>query len=369
MGMLAEWFVQLATKGKATVQKDVDETKKGLENASKSAANFGQKAQMAFLAASAAAVGFARAGLQGTAQGDMLALAFQRMTREVAGVALPVIELLGKVINGVTNGLKKLSGDGQAAVLALAGAIAVAIGVATGGISFIISGIIAIVAAMDKMSNGALSSGIMSLFEKLGAVLLPIITSNLQVIMAVLQPIFSIVNAILAPFAKVGEMLGRIVNKLTPLFEIAAKLSPVVVILSAIAGLFEMMAPVIEVAIIKPLEMVASAIEVLLAKMRDFYEQLRKAPGGSFLPEWRESKTGRSQVSVKGGGFEDGAATFKRIQSGIGQNIGTPEKQLKTAEDQLKEQQQTNVLLKAVVKGGVSTVSPVAGQVLGLLGF
>lgn len=104
-------------------QNEQDEKKKGEEFAAKNKENTlqriknAQEAQLAivnsFKAASNAVLGFVKAGLAGTVQGEMLAWQFTLLNREIAGIFLPVIYKLQSFMEQLVQKFRSLTGEQQ----------------------------------------------------------------------------------------------------------------------------------------------------------------------------------------------------------------------------------------------------------------
>lgn len=84
-----DWMLLVAEKGKAVAV---------MERLQKSYQGFHVWAGRAFTVATVGLMGFIRAGLQGTAEGEVLSLRMQELSREIASVFLPTIH---KVIDGI----------------------------------------------------------------------------------------------------------------------------------------------------------------------------------------------------------------------------------------------------------------------------
>ena len=141
MGMLADWYVQLSTKGKEKVEKDIDDAGKALDKAKEKAKKFEETLNTAFLVATGGITAFVMKGLSGTEQGERMAAAFQVLAETIASIFLPAVEMLTAGLIKLAGWLDKLGTEGQFAILAFGTAVATAMAIATGGITAIITAI------------------------------------------------------------------------------------------------------------------------------------------------------------------------------------------------------------------------------------
>jgi hypothetical protein len=107
---------------------------------------FVQRVRFGFAVATASVVGFARAGLQETVEGYQLGLAFTRLSREIAGIFLPVVTAATKVVNRMADALGSLSGRQQDQILKW-GLIAAGVGTFIGFVPRIVGGLQSVAAA------------------------------------------------------------------------------------------------------------------------------------------------------------------------------------------------------------------------------
>jgi hypothetical protein len=76
-------------------------------------AKFGTVARLALAGATASVVGFVRAGLSGTVEGNYLSLQWQMLSREIASVFLPLIRTLTSLVQQLVVKFQQLDGEGQ----------------------------------------------------------------------------------------------------------------------------------------------------------------------------------------------------------------------------------------------------------------
>ncbi len=88
-----------------------------LRNNEKDFRRLGIAAGIGIAGAVGLAAGLVRSGLQGTVEGQRLDLAWTRLSRQVAGIAVPAIERLVKVLESITNAFRSLSGPQQRIIL------------------------------------------------------------------------------------------------------------------------------------------------------------------------------------------------------------------------------------------------------------
>jgi hypothetical protein len=105
-GQLGSFYVELTTKGKANILTDVEEIRRALNKSDKEDEKQHREkkkrltalgvamegVRLRTIAAGAAILGFARAGLSGTTHGAALSIRFQQLSREITALFLPAIE-------------------------------------------------------------------------------------------------------------------------------------------------------------------------------------------------------------------------------------------------------------------------------------
>ncbi len=103
-------FGQAGVDAMKKIKAETEQNAKKFDDAKRSVIGWG-------LAAEAAVLGFVRAGLAGTAQGNYLAIQFERLSREVAGIFLPAVEKLIEYLEKTVNWFRGLSGAQQDAIM------------------------------------------------------------------------------------------------------------------------------------------------------------------------------------------------------------------------------------------------------------
>lgn len=117
MGLLSEFFVQFSAKGVAETSAAFDTVEARAKRTSSAISDFGRQATSGLRAASAAMTGFTVAGLAGTTQGAQLTFQMQRLSREIASVALPVVQKLTSAVKGVADWFHGLSRGQQDTIM------------------------------------------------------------------------------------------------------------------------------------------------------------------------------------------------------------------------------------------------------------
>lgn len=117
MGLLSELFVQFSAKGVEETSRAFDTVEARARRTSSAIKDFGQQATAGLRAATAAMTGFTVAGLAGTTQGAQLTFQMQRLSREIASVALPVVTKLTSAVKGVADWFHGLSRGQQDTIM------------------------------------------------------------------------------------------------------------------------------------------------------------------------------------------------------------------------------------------------------------
>lgn len=138
MAALAEWFVEISSKGHDQVIKHTDEIKKKTKEAEETTKKWDKAMQMVsrgFMAAVAGAAMMVRKGLENTEEGDRLAKAFDRVAEAITNTLLPVIEAITVALEWVADAFDQVGPHGQTAILMIAAAAAALMAILTGGIA------------------------------------------------------------------------------------------------------------------------------------------------------------------------------------------------------------------------------------------
>lgn len=322
---------------------------KGLEGRLTAVSKLTDAAKVGFSLLTGVVGGFVTAGLAGTGQAERLGQALQNLSREIAGIFLPVVE---KVIDGVkkvTSWFEQLSGHQQdqimrwtaaagaalfmlaifpkivtgitavigaiRAVTAALAAAGAASGIATGGLTTIL-GIVASLVAAFVGFGAASEEG----FGSLSKLIEPIQSAFGRITEAV-APLFAAVD-------KIGELFTRLIDSAVgPLtFVMNALADVVIVFVDALIVLQSVLSPVVDLLVqflsfaselaSKVANFLAPAFEAMVAPLKE---------AAAFLE--RIGLLSRQQASTKsephrkpegtGGQFEDVQATFRRIQSAV----------------------------------------------------
>jgi hypothetical protein len=140
MPQLAELSVELALKGWHEVEQKLKTTKGTAELVEAGIKKIGHTAKYAFAIGTASILGFVRAGLQGTAQGEMLHYRMQMLSREIANVFLPTINKANEYLGQAVSWFRGLNGEQQDNIRKYA---------------FIALGILGVVGALPKLVAAA----------------------------------------------------------------------------------------------------------------------------------------------------------------------------------------------------------------------
>lgn len=130
MGLLAEYYVQLSAKGDRELSRTLDDGEKKMTKLQETGKKLEQTLSRAFLISSASVLGFVRAGLQGTYEGERLSLAFQRLNQQLAAIFLPVIKAVTDGLQRMTAWFRSLSGAQQDMIMKTVGWTLALLGVA-----------------------------------------------------------------------------------------------------------------------------------------------------------------------------------------------------------------------------------------------
>src|SRR5688500_679476 len=113
MSTLGQFFIELTVKGADKVGIAIEGVLGQLKKLDVSGKAVASTFVSTFKAASAAVTGLAAAGMVGTVEGNNMAFAWQRLSREIASIALPVFEAITNVVRKLTTFLQSLSGAQQ----------------------------------------------------------------------------------------------------------------------------------------------------------------------------------------------------------------------------------------------------------------
>jgi hypothetical protein len=327
-GQLGSWYIEVVTKGKATVLSDVQEVrlamskvdtehKKQTDDQKKRVNTLGavwqrvgvmmqtagQHMRMGLIAASAAMVGFARAGLSGTTHGAALSLRFQMLSREITQLFLPAIEGGIMVIGKLVQWFRRMDGQAQAAAGAILG-IGVALKVALLGhpIMALVVGMASFV--LSTKEGHELLKQLADIGKSLANIFGPILSAALSDLKYALEGIVSGARELAVIMRGVAQDMTRSRSGNTPRWWLA--IAP-----SWLGG--------------------ASSPEELAGSV-----------GGRTRPAAPGGPTPRRELTPAGGQWEGFEQTFRRIQS-LGVTTDIPNQQL-------AEQRRTNEILNRVLQ-------------------
>ncbi len=261
------------------VQQQAEATRKKFDDATRTLTIFGA-------AGTAAILGFTRAGLAGTAQGNYLALTMERLSREVAGIFLPTVEKLIGYLEETVDWFRSLSGEQQDSIQKW-----VLIG----------AGVLAVVVILPKLLGG------------IGAVI--------TVAKGLYLAIVGIPAAIAWITAAIPPLIGAVSSLSASLFAFAA--NPVVLAIAGIAALVLALLPLIE------------KLKEGTAAWNDFSKAAgslggansdlaggavrRQGPISDLELGGKKKDRGKDHRSAQlvGGGFEALEQTYRRIQESV----------------------------------------------------
>jgi phage-related protein len=342
---LAQQYIEFVARGLDKVEAGM----KGLEGRLTAVSKLADAAKVGFSLLTGVVGGFVTAGLAGTGQAERLGQALQSLSREIAGIFLPVVE---KVIDGVkkvTSWFEQLSGHQQDQIMrwtAAAGAalfmLAIFPKIVT-GITAVIGAIRAVTAALAAAgaASGIATGGLTTIFGIVASLVAAFVGfgaaseegfGSLSKLIEPIQAAFGRITEAAAPlFAavdKIGELFTRLIDSAVgPLnFVMGALADVVIVFVDALIVLQSVLSPVVDLLVqflsfaselaSKVANFLAPAFEAMVAPLKE---------AAAFLE--RIGLLSRQQVSTKsephrkpegtGGQFEDVQATFRRIQSAV----------------------------------------------------
>lgn len=162
---LAELFVEISLKGIAGFSQGLSNVHNQLKAIQTGAQAVGDVGTKAFAAMSIALGGWLRAGFSATAQGNLLALQFTLLHREIASLFLPELLKVTQALTQLVNWFQRLTGAQQENIKRWIEGALVAAGVAIvlpkviGGIAAVVVGIKALTVALFGL--GAASGGVL----------------------------------------------------------------------------------------------------------------------------------------------------------------------------------------------------------------
>lgn len=293
-----------------------------------------------FVMLTGAILGFVRAGLAGTVQGEMLSFRMQMLSREIAGIFLPAISAVIDKLSQAVAWFRNLSGEKQNLIMKFALATVAALGVAmvfpkiVAGVQLAIIGIKALMAviAAAGAEAGIASGGLLPLLGVLvtaGVALGTFLfatksgSSGLQQLYATGQ---QLVQNVMPSLNRVMTDVTRLINTI---------------------------AHVAVPAIVEAFKLWAHWIEIVVMLLEKLYMVWKITPAGQLFRALaaEEEPAGNKDHRVptrSGTGFEDFMATYQRIaNAAAGAGIDPQERAAKAAE---KTEQNTNKILDFLEK-------------------
>ncbi len=239
----------------------------------------GEAATVPFVIASAAIGGWVRAGLSGTTMGERLGLQFSLLSREIASLFIPVLEMVIGALQRVTDWFRSLSGETQALIGWTATAVVGLLGVAT-----ILPRIIGGISAMGNVLSVLAANPIVAIVGAIAALLVGTEAGR------------GALGRLAEAFAPILSAVGRLFGALKPVFDLIGQ---------AVSALADGIASVVG--------KVADAVE----SVGDFLGNTGRAVGEGVLGGQAGPREGsnRQELANAGGKKEGLSAAFDRFQS------------------------------------------------------
>lgn len=283
-------------------------------------------------------MGFVRAGLAGTVQGDRLSMAVTMLSQQIASVFLPVVEAVTVKIQALAQWMRHLTGAKQEAIMKWVGVAAAVLGVVM-VLPKVVGGIQAVIGIVKLMSTVIAAVGAEAGIASGG--ILPLIGIIVTAAVA-LGAFMAKTKAGGAALDKLQETAGRLVATIMPTLnrlmttgtQILERLGESV--LPVVVAQFEMMASTIEVVFLA-VEKLNGALENLEKKSKFLGAIGRGLAGPLFWggggPGGKDQAGNRHQVTPNDKGFESAIDTWRRFATA---GSKTP------AQEQVSEQKETN---------------------------
>jgi hypothetical protein len=203
---LFDLFCDVSVRGLDVFSKAVGEVRKQLDGVQQGAAAVGRVANYGFAAATGAVLGWVRAGTQGTGVGDLLALRFQLLSRQIASVFLPAIEAVSDRVQKAVEWFRSLDGVQQDQIQRWA-----LTGIAVLGVATVLPKVVAGVQALT-VAFGALRVATGGVAGVIGAVVAGAVALGVGAIVAE-DGVGGLVE-VLAPFLQLAKDIGSILATL-----------------------------------------------------------------------------------------------------------------------------------------------------------
>lgn len=234
----------LAKQATARTREHTDALEKQAREMERQHAQAGKLA-LVYGVASAALLGWVRAGLQGTAEGERMGLMFGLVSREIASIFTPAIHAMIRALENAYAALRELTGGQQETIRNTAAMVLGFLGIAT-----LVPRLIGSVQALGAALSGALAAQpVLFLVSALGGLLLatedgraalgelasamePIMRAAVQVAQA-----FGTVAEAIAPTIRVlSTVLGWIAKLLGPVLEFVAPVVALTLLFNALGN-------------------------------------------------------------------------------------------------------------------------------------
>lgn len=218
-GNLGSNVVEFTTKGIEVVKQGMEAVKAGLDNIEKATQNVAAKvaaspaaigaAVAGFQMLTAAARGWVNAGLAGTGAGNLMQFQFQMLSREIASVFLPTINMVIRAIEAMVNWFRSLSGDQQAMIrhFVEAAAVMVVVNQVLGRVTTTVIGFVAtLIGGMVAAAGSIVTTLVPAFLTLVGEVLAGSVTiaSALGFATAGISTILGLVGALASAFLSLG---------------------------------------------------------------------------------------------------------------------------------------------------------------------
>lgn len=371
-GLLGQWYIEMLVKGTQPATAEIEKVRRKLiefeqrdkedkEKQKKRISALGQAyragaAQITAgtVAATAAVVGWARAGYQGTVQGQALAVRFQQLSREIAATLLPYTDRLTDYMGRLVMWFRQLDGRGQELTGTIIG-LGIALKMALSGHP-ILALITAFAALIVNTKEGrdllrSMTAAGHELLHALGPLLqsaLASATESFKVLADIIKVMADGVRVIASLLPSGGGAAGRDIGQ--DMMTLVTRGA-----LGNLGGLFRGGRSLIQG-------------EGPERAMQEFMgDRLRNERGlaSSLAAALRGQGQGRREMMPAGGGFEGVAESFRRLQvAAIREDI--PTRQLAVMEQQLQQAQQTNGLLGGAVLFALQGMRPQPQPIVGV---
>jgi hypothetical protein len=345
-GALAQQYIEFVARGLDQVEAGL----RGLESKLASVSRLTDVAKLGFTTLTSTVGGFVTAGLLGTTHAEQLGQAMQNLSREIAGIFLPVIEKVIDGIKKVTSWFEHLSGHQQDQIMrwtAAAGAALLVVAIfpkVVTGVTAVIGAVRALTAALATAGavTGVASGGLTTILGIVATLVAAFIgfgaaseegfgslSKLIEPIQAAFEKITNAAAPLFSSLDKIGDLFTRLVDSavgpltlvMNNLAEVITLVVNVLVVLQSILSpvgelIMQLISFVTELAS-KVVSFLAPAFEAVVAPLKQANALLERLG----LLASSQSKSTKSEPHRRtegtGGQFEDVQATFRRIQSAV----------------------------------------------------